>query len=801
MAVVALLPRLLRPPVLMLAGLFELLAGVVTLTALLLLLSLPRLEGAITLAGPQREITIERDAFGVPTIRAASEVDAYFGLGFVHGQDRLWQMEFHRRLGQGRLAEILGPAALPSDRLVRILGLYRRAERDFAALDPASRERVEAYVAGVNAALSRRAVLPPEFLIFGLRPEPWRPADSLVWARVMALDLENDWRAELLRARLLAALGPERYADLWPAAEIGRAATDRERDLAGAAPLLGAVAAALPELGESGGASNGWAVSGTRSRSGAPLLANDPHLRLQMPGLWYLVRLEAPGFTVTGATLPPLGLVVVGRNRDIAWGFTATGADTQDLFLEELDAEGERYRTPAGWAPLLRRRETIIVRGDAPVEIDIRESRHGPLISDLAPAVAELVGPGRALALAWSALRGDNRTVAAGLALARAGNWEEARAALELFDSPVQNVLYADRDGRIALRVVGRVPRRGRGDGTLPVPGRDAAYDWRGFLSFEDLPEILDPLSGRVVNANDRVGDGRVGATLARFWPAPLRAERIRELLASRPRLDPVAMAGIQLDIRSGLFARFRDWLLAASPGDAFERELLAALADWDGRMDADRPEPLLFASWYRLLAEQVYGDELGELFAAYRDVRPEFMQRVFSRRAIWCDDVRTRAREDCAKVSSRAFGAAVAALRAAAGEDWRRWRWGTAHPARLAHPLLGAQPILGRLFGWTPASSGGAATVNVGRWSPARPFASIHGPGLRMIADLSSAEAVLLITAGGQAEHPLSPHYADLARRWLAGDYLRFDGSAPDGPRRRLRLRPAPRDNYELIP
>lgn len=791
----------LRLSLRLLSGLFEILAGTVTAIALLLLLSLPRLEGEITLAGPQREITIERDAFGVPTIRAASEVDAYFGLGFVHGQDRLWQMEFHRRLGRGRLAEILGPAALPSDRLVRILGLYRRAERDFAALDPASRERIEAYVAGIDAALSKRAVLPPEFLIFGLRPEPWRPADSLVWARVMALDLENDWRAELLRARLLAALGPERYADLWPAAETGRAAASRWPEFARAAPLLRAVAAALPELGKGGGASNGWAVTGARSRSGGALLANDPHLRLQMPGLWYLVRLEAPGFAVTGATLPPLGLVVVGRNRNIAWGFTATGADTQDLFLEELDAEGGRYRTPAGWAPLLQRRETIAVRGRPPVDLEIRESRHGPLISDLAPTAAELAGKGRALALAWSALRGDSRTVAAGLALARAGNWEEARAALELFDSPVQNFLYADRDGRIALRVAGRVPRRGRGDGTLPVPGWDAANDWRGFLSFEELPEILDPPSGRLVNANDRVGDGPTSAALARFWAAPLRAERIRELLDTRPQLDPAAMARIQLDVRSGLFTRFRDWLLAASPGDAYERRLLAALADWDGTMDADRPEPLLFASWYRLLAEQVYGDELGELFAAYRDIRPEFMWRVRSRRTVWCDDVRTRVREDCAAVGSRAFGAAVAALRATAGEDWRSWRWGTAHPARLTHPLLGAQPLLGRLFGWTPSSPGGAATVNLGRWSPARPFASIHGPGLRMIADLSSAEEILLVTAGGQSEHPLSPHYDDLARRWLTGGYLRFGGSAPDGPRRLLRLRPASPDNYELIP
>ncbi len=788
-----------RLPVLLAAGLIELITFAAGALALVLLLSLPRLEGTLVVEGIERPVSITRDRFGIPTIEAASETDAYFGLGFVHGQDRLWQMEFHRRLGQGRLAEILGPAALPTDRLLRTLGLHRRAEADFAALDRHSRELVEAYVAGINAAIATRRLLPPEFLIFDVRPEPWRPADSLVWARVMALDLENDWRQELLRARLLEALGPERYADLWPFAEGRQATLQEPGDGRAQAGPYAALASSLPRLGAKGGASNGWAVAAGRSRSGAPLLANDPHLRLQTPGLWYLVRLVSPGLEITGATLPPLGVVVIGRNRDIAWGFTATGADTQDLFLEELDAEGRRYRAPTGWAELTRRRETIAIRGQSPVTQEVRETRHGPLVSDL--STARPAGKERALALAWTALRGENRTVAAGLALARARNWQEARAALERFDSPVQNLLYADRAGRIALRVVGRVPQRGAGDGTLPVPGWDEAYDWRGTIPFDALPEILDPPSGRVVNANQRIGNSRQSALLARFWPSALRAERIRSLLDARPSIDVAGMRRIQLDIRSGLFATFREWLLAARPRDAGARELRAALEAWDGEMESERPEPLVFATWYRKLAEAVYGDELGVLFPAYRDIRADFMRRVLEGKAAWCDDIRTAVREGCETASSRAFARAVAALRESQGRDWRSWRWGRAHPARLAHPLLAEVPLLRRLFGWTPASSGGATTVNVERWSPQRPFASVHGPGLRMIADLASPTAVLLITASGQSEHPFSRHYEDLGRLWLAGRYLAVGDAAQMGRERLLRLRPASSDNYGLMP
>ena len=773
---------------------FELLALGVVAVALPLLLSLPRLDGTVAVTGLREPVLVERDAFGIPTIRAANERDLYFGLGFVHAQDRLWQMEFHRRLGQGRLAEILGPAALPSDRLMRTLGLYRRAEADVAALDPSARELVEAYVAGVNAAIAARAVLPPEFLIFGLRPEPWRPADTLVWARVMALDLENDWQRELLRARLLGALGPERYADLWPSPAIRQAE-------AGGAAAFAALAEALSDLGRDGGASNGWVVAGERTASGAPLLANDPHLRLQMPGLWYLVRLRTPTLAVSGATLPPLGAVVIGRNREIAWGFTATGADTQDLFLEELDAEGRRYRTADGWAELERRTETLAVRDGTPVTMEVRATRHGPLISDLAPGLAELAGPRRGLALAWTALRGPDRSVSAGLALARARDWGEARAALERFDAPVQNLLFADRKGRIALRVVGRVPRRGRGDGTLPVPGWDPAYDWRGILPFEALPEYLDPPSGRLVNANERIGDGNEGTRLARFWPPPLRADRIRALLDATAPLTVADMARIQLDIRSGLFPLFRDWLLAARPRDRGARELWDALAAWDGRMDPTRPEPLVFAAWYRALAETVYADELGDLFAAYRDIRADFLRRVWTVRPVWCDDVRTPAVEDCVEASRRAFAAALDEPRARWGEDWRRWRWGRAHPARLAHPLLDGVPLLGRLFGWSPASPGGATTVNVARWRPARPFAAVHGPGLRLVADLASPETALAVIAGGQSEHPFSPHYDDLARRWLAGELVALGDASAAPPRHVLLLRPTPVDNYELKP
>ncbi len=353
-----------------------------------LLRSLPQIDGQITVAGIEAPVTIVRDAQAVPHIEAESLLDATFALGFVHAQDRLWQMEFRRRVGAGRLAEIVGEAALPVDRFMRLLGLYRLAEASLAYLDPETVAWLEAYARGVNAYLAtRKGPLPPEFLLLGhAEIEPWRPADSLVWLRLMALDLGRNWRDELLRARLASRLNEEQIADIWAAddadAPITTAMLARELD-------LDALAAALPPAAPPGQGSNAWVINGARSDSGAPLLANDPHLRLRAPGVWYLAHLRTPELELIGATMPGVPGVILGHNGTIAWGFTNTGPDTQDLFIERLDpGYPHRYLTPEGPKPFAVREEVIQVTGAAPVRLRIRTTRHGPVISDLLPVAA-----------------------------------------------------------------------------------------------------------------------------------------------------------------------------------------------------------------------------------------------------------------------------------------------------------------------------------------------------------------------------------------------------------------------------
>ncbi len=795
--------RLLRR---LLGGLAALFALALAAGAFLVLGSLPKLEGSVELPGLDGEIEILRDRWGVPRIRAASPEAAYLGLGFVHAQDRLWQMEMHRRVAQGRLAEIAGAAALPVDRLMRTLGLYRHAQAAIAHLPPDARRQLEAYAAGVNGFMAtRRWPLPPEFQLLWHAPEPWRIEDSLVFTRLMALDLGGNWREELLRARLAQRLAPEQLADLFPGqpqdAPVTIATLHRDpagSDLAGIdlpGIDLDALAAALPPAPPPGLGSNVWAVDGSRTAGRRPLLANDPHLGLQAPGIWYLAGLEAPGLSVIGGTMPAMPIVVSGHNADLAWGLTNTGPDTQDLFIERLDpADPRRYLTPDGSAPIAMREETIAVRGAQPVHLAVRETRHGPVISDLAADAAALAGEGRMLALAWTALADDDVTLAAGLALATAADGRELERALRPFSSPQQNVTWATRDNRIGLVAPGRIPIRRSGDGRLPVPGWDGAADWVGTVPFDSLPRTVEPASGRIVNANNRLVGDDYPYLITADWDPALRARRIEAMLDQAAGLDLARFALMQNDIRSTLADDFLPFLLAAVEGDAAAPGLVEALRRWDRRMAGDRPEPLAFAAWYDALAPAIYADELGVLFEAYRGIRPDFMRRVLTERPVWCDDVATPAVEGCRERIVLAWSRAVARLGGEHGGDWRGWRWADAHHTVMRHRLTDRLPVLGDLFRIELPGQGDPSTVSVAHYRGGdgpRPFDSSTGPSYRSLVDLGDPESSLFIAATGQSGHPLSPHWRDLTALWAEGRYVPMRRALPAQEGRRLVLRP----------
>jgi penicillin G amidase len=472
--------------------------------------SLPGLSETFRITGLNRPVQIIHDRNGIPHITAATTDDAYRALGFIHARDRLFQMDFMRRLGAGRLSEVTGRPTVALDRTMRTLGIYRLAGETFRRLPPDARQAVEAYTAGVNAFLTSRAgALPPEFVVLRYSPEPWTASDSLVWGRLMALRLTGNWRTEALRAALAGRLTQGQIADLWPPGDRDipptLAATSIEPP-SDAAQLAKSLLRNIPAWLDQASASNSWLVSGAKSASDKPILANDPHLGFRAPGIWYLVRLSAPGLDVTGATVPGVPFHVLGHNRRIAWGLTTTDSDTQDLFIERLvPGAADRYETPTGSEAFTIRQQSIGVKGEKAIPLVVRETRHGPVISDIYDGLKRIAPGDHVIALAAASLRPDDMTPLALYRLNRAQNWSDFKNATRDFHSPQQNISYADIDGNIGFIAPARVPVRRSGRGRHPVPGWTGAFDWTGFIPFDALPQTYNPAAGQIVNANHRV--------------------------------------------------------------------------------------------------------------------------------------------------------------------------------------------------------------------------------------------------------------------------------------------------------
>lgn len=764
--------------------------------------SLPRTTGEIALPALDRPVEVARDRHGIPTIRARSLADAYTALGFLHAQDRLWQMDFMRRTAAGRLSQVVGEGTLGIDRFMRVLGFARLAQAQVDHLSAGTREALDAYAAGVNAFLADDPVLPLEFQVLGYAPEPWTPADSLSWFRLMALQLSGNWRQEIVRARLERRLDADQVAFLYPDAAADAPATISTARTALRDVPLDELAALLPEALRPKSASNAWIVTGERAAGGKPLLANDPHLGLQAPGYWYLARIETPGRTLVGATAPGLPFHVLGRNRHLAWGLTTTHSDTQDLFIEKPAAgDAGAYRTPDGPRPFATRTETIAVDGrETPVELRVRRTRHGPVVSDSIDAAKGVAPDGHMLALAWPALRADDRTPDALRAVNRARDVPEALEAMARAQSPQQNVHLADDRGNIAVTAPARVPIRAKGDGTRPVPGWSGAYDWSGFVPVSELPRAINPPDGRLINANNRIVGDDYPHLLAAAWPPPWRAARIAALLDDAPPpLDAEAMAAMQLDARSPAADILLATLLRHAPASRRGEEAAAVLRAWNGDMDRTQAAPLIFVAWMDFLNRALFADELGpKLFREFARPDPRLVRRAVEEDTAWCDDVTTPdLREGCTAQVRLALEDALAALTRRFGDPLRA-AWGDAHHTALPHPMLSRLPVVSGLFGREVATDGGDETVNRGaaRYSGSERgrYAHVHGPGLRAVHDLSQPpRSSLFMIADGQSGNPLSPHYASLAERWRDGRFLKLVGDAQDAARV-LRLTPAVR-------
>jgi penicillin amidase len=796
--------------------------------------SQPTHEGSEVVPGVLKPVAIARDLYAVPYIDAVTEPDALFALGFVHAQDRLWQMSFNRRIAQGRVAEIAGSGALDTDRFLRTLGIYRTAQTVAKRLDPETQRLLDAYAAGVNAYLSQRSgPLPPEFLLTGSPPpEPWQTADSIAWALMMALDLTRTYRDELARLRLAsrlsraeidefkppypgdAALTLAEYPQIYRALGLFRgvpATTDNTPARQGNATYQSFSALAdAPGIG-----SNNWVISGARTTSGKPLLANDPHLGLTTPSVWYFARLRAPGLEVFGATLPGIPYVLLGRNRSVAWGFTNTGPDVQDLYIERINPDkADEYQTPDGFARFETRVEQIKVRGSDTLDLVVRSTRHGPVISDVLDPIGKLIDGSRyVLAMRWSALEGDDATLSALRGMNRARNAKEFEGSLGNFGLAMQNIVFADVDGNIGFVAAGRVPIRRRDNdlmGLAPAPGWDAKYDWTGWLAYSELPRSLNPQSGVIVTANQKITPPGYLPYIASDWFLPYRADRIAELLEKRPKHDVASFRAIQGDVTS---LAARDFMqafraLAPQPTTTAGKLALDRLAAWDGTMSADAPEPLLFHAWLKHLRGRIFNDDLGLLSAdlvANAELTRATLQilRGATRARDWCDDRTTaQTRETCAELAGAALDEAATELGKETGRDPLGLRWGEAHRAVHEHRPFSSVPVVRDWFELVVPVPGDTFTVNVAQlglragsdWRS--PYATRHGPSLRAIYDLSSGATGEWIYSTGQVGHPFADNYADLLQLWRRVEYLPISWDRPKSdplPHKVLVLRPAP--------
>jgi penicillin amidase len=754
-------------------------------------------SGTLAIAGLSAAVEVVRDKEGVPHIFAKSEDDLHCALGFIHAQDRLWQMELLRRTGQGRLSEMFGERTFTTDVFLRTLDLYGHAERSLAALSPEARKTLDAYARGVNAYLNRpigalEPRLPPEFLILRHAPEPWKPADSVVVTKMMALQLSTNINHEIARLTYAAqGLGPADIEDLMPLD-----AADKPSSLPEVTELYPLRRSGAPrkqaalEVDEliGSGASNNWVVSGAHTRSGKPLLANDPHLRLGAPSVWHLAHLalEKPGaapLNMAGAGLAGVPLIVLGRTDTLAWGFTNTGPDVQDIFIEKINPDNPaQYLTPDGWRPFETAPMAIAVKGGGTRNVERRRTRHGPVLPGFYRNLDGLLGEGHVAALQWTALSDDDTTVAAGMIDENVRGVADYMERMRQYVVPMQSMVIADATGGIALIAPGRVPVRdpaNRIAGRMPVPGWDATYDWKGFLKFEDLPRFQNPPKGAIGTANARIVPPEYPHHLTFDWDAPFRQQRVDELILERSGHDVASMRTAQNDVFSPAAARLGVLMVvAAQAAGSVDDAVLDQLTTWDGVMRPDAPEPLIFSAWLRESVRAIYADDLGPAFERFFDTRASAMIRLLEGKTTgrdWCDDRSTVDRERCSAVLARALGVALKDLEKRYGTDRTKWRWDVAHYAQGEHRPFGTVPVIGPYFNVEVPSPGGSYTLNRGKmdFGDEPPFANRHGSSFRAIYDFADLERSLYIHTTGQSGNPMSPLYRSFAERWSKGEYI----------------------------
>ncbi|HET7590863.1 MAG TPA: penicillin acylase family protein [Solirubrobacterales bacterium] len=754
---------------------------------------LPQVKGTIEIDALHGRVRVRRDRWGVPHIEADAGEDLYFAQGYVHGQERLWQLDFYRRVVRGRVAELAGEEGLAVDRLMRTLGIRRTAEREEAELGPQLRARLERFCAGVNQAAADARAMPFELQVLRQGFEPWTPADILSLGKLLAFGLSTNWERELVRSDMVRELGPELAARLDPTYPAGNPVVNQTAFSGEGLPLVEQIDAVRRSIGLAAEASgsNNWAVSGERSATGSPLIAGDPHLPPSMPGIWFEVELRHGDRFCRGASLPGMPGIYMGQNNDVCWTITNVMGDVQDLFVERI--EGDRYLFEDEWRPLETVREEIAVKGGETVELEVRSTHHGPIVNAALGA-----DEGEPLALAWQTLA-EPTAFAAMFELLEIDSGPDLVAKLAEHTSPASNLIWADRHGSIGYKLIGRLPRRRGGSPDLPKPGWTGEFEWEGTVPYDELPEVVDPESGFLVTANNRIVGDDYPHHITSEWLDGFRARRIEELIEATEKHDLESFEAIQSDNYSipGVEAARR--LCRLHPSGQRERSAIERLRSWDGRLDRETIAGTIYQAFLLRLAREVTRRAIGD-----RDLCERWLDRSDSGFAPhstspwrWHSHLMRLWEEGDEELIGRPWEELVLeSLRGALddltdrfGPDPEGWRWGRVHEMKFPHPLGDANPLFDRLLNRRLRAGGAQETVSQIAYDPNDPYNAVWAPSWRMIADPTAPDRSRWQMFTGQSGHPASPHYDDLQSGWLEG---RTQPMCGEGPWSELELVPA---------
>jgi penicillin amidase len=766
--------------------------------------SLPEYNAEVEVPNLERPVEIVRDNANVPHIFGPRDADVFFGLGFAHAQDRMWQMTTLRRTAQGRLSEIFGAATLETDQLLRRFDIYTLSVASFEALDAPTQDALRAYSAGVNArldqinseALGRGA---PEMFLFNAPMAPWRPADSIAIIKLMGLQLSGHLDAEVIRARVSLALpDEERLRDILPDVPgAGVAALPRYAALFPDAPRFAETVSFDPhplspfKRTALAGASNAWAAAPSRSASGGTLLANDPHLGFTAPTVWYLARLELETGGVIGATIPGVPVVLTGRSADLGWGITSSYMDDQDVYIEELNpANREEYRTPDGFKKFRTRASIITVKDLDPVTLTLRWTDNGPVLPGSHYNLAAITPPGHVASVNWTLLSQRDTTLQAAMELMRAKSVAEGIEATQRYIAPSQNLTLVDRE-TIALKTIGATPKRDpahQSQGRMPSPGWIDTNRWQGTMPYTSNPGFVSPEGGILGNTNNKVVDRAFPNHVSFLWGDTQRVQRWQRLMQGRQvhtrdsfieaQLDTVSFTARSLLPLIGAELWFTGEAAPAGTPEALRQSALELLAGWSGEMNEHMPEPLIYATWLRALQERLIRDELGPLASEFEHVEPLFIERAFRNidgASAWCDVFQSAPVETCADMARLALDDALLTISGDYGTALESLRWGDAHQATHDHPVLGSVPLLRYFVNIRQSTSGGDHTLMRGRTkgTDPDPFHNVHGAGYRGVYDFADPDSSVFVTSTGQSGHFLSRHYDDLAQLWRRGEYI----------------------------